>query len=176
MDSVKKFKRWIKEYGAVAPSSSFLVNEMTKPVFWQGVELVIELGAGSGVITKEILRKLSSSGKLIVFEINPKFCDKLFAIDDSRLVVINDRAELMDKYLGSAKADCIISGIPIGNLSRYEFAELARAIKRNLNFGGQFVQFQYFLASYLRVRREFSEMKTSFVPINLPPAFVYVCR
>lgn len=176
MFNLKEIKRRVKEYGAISPSSPFLARQMVKSVLWPDVKLAVELGAGSGVITKEALKKLSPNAMLVVFEINPRSYHKLSSIKDSRLIVINDRAENMDKYLNGEKADCIISGVPIGALSVREFDLFASAVKRNLKTNSQFVQFQYFLTSYFRVQREFPEIAISFVPINLPPAFVYVCR
>lgn len=172
-----KAGKWLKEYGAIAPSSHFLAQEMVRPIAWHTVRVAVEFGAGSGAITREVLKQLPTSARLIAFEINQNACEKLRAIDDSRLTVVNDRAENAARYLNGKKADCVLSGVPIANLySHHEFYGFLHAAQKNLKLGGLFVQFQYFLVSYPRIRRSFRQVKIHFSLLNIPPAFIYICR
>ncbi len=174
---LEKAGKWVKEYGAIAPSSHFLAREMVRPISWRQVRLAVEFGAGSGVITREALQRLSPEGRLVVFEINPQACERLRRLGDPRLTVVNDRAEHAAQHLKGKMADCIISGVPIANLfSDKEFYGFMRAVHRHLKPDGVFVQFQYFLVSYWRLRRLFSDIEVRFSFLNIPPAFVYVCR
>lgn len=56
---------------------------------------ILELGAGDGAITKYILKDLKVDAKLIIFEVNPIFCEKLSKIEDSRIILIQTSAEEM---------------------------------------------------------------------------------
>lgn len=64
------------QIGSVAPSSHFLVQEMLKLTDWGTVTNVAELGAGTGVVTEALLRKISPNAGLSVFELDRKLREK----------------------------------------------------------------------------------------------------
>jgi len=68
-NSVKDFYR----VGAVAPSSRFLAERMARATLINNAQTIIELGAGTGAITKELLKILPLQGRLTILEINPDF-------------------------------------------------------------------------------------------------------
>ena len=88
-----------KEVGAIAPSSKFLRNRMMSPVNFHRSSVIIELGAGNGVFTKEILKRMRPESRLFVFETNPSFFEKLSSeINDSRITIFHESAvRLHDK-------------------------------------------------------------------------------
>jgi phosphatidylethanolamine/phosphatidyl-N-methylethanolamine N-methyltransferase len=80
-----------KEIGAIAPSSKFLRNRMMSPISFHSADVIVELGAGSGVFTKEIIKRMKSSCKLFVFETNELFFELLSKdIKDDRVVFFNE--------------------------------------------------------------------------------------
>jgi phospholipid N-methyltransferase len=135
----------------------------------------VEVGAGTGAITREILNSLRGDAKLIVFEVNKDFCEQLRAANDSRLIVHNVSAYEMDTILAE-KADYVVSGIPLAVLSKPEFARLYSAVRAVLDPGGVFIQVQLAPVSYGRLRRCFRDVKVGFTWRNTPPAFLYHCR
>jgi phospholipid N-methyltransferase len=127
-----------------------------------------------------ILSRMHPSGKLVVFENNPNLAEYIKGdIRDRRLRVIADDAGHMGKHLrrlGLRKADCIVSGLPLGDFRREDRKRILTAIRESLDDKGTFLQFQYFLASLLPIRRMFDTKIVSYVLRNFPPAFVYECR
>ena len=66
------FKEAVKNYktsGTVVPSSKYLANKMLKDIDFSSAKLIVELGPGNGVITHDILKKLSPDATLICFEL-----------------------------------------------------------------------------------------------------------
>src|SRR5713226_5458183 len=58
---------------AVAPSSSHLARAMLEPLPLGKASTVVELGAGTGVITGALLDVLPGPATLLAFEINRRF-------------------------------------------------------------------------------------------------------
>ncbi len=72
------FIKHIRRTGAIAPSSSFLVREMIQGMLAlkskaQQPLRILELGPGTGVITKAIIAHMSPDDHLDVVELDPKF-------------------------------------------------------------------------------------------------------
>jgi phospholipid N-methyltransferase len=172
---VQFFKKW-KEVGAILPSSVFLIEDMLLEVDFKKAELIVEFGAGSGSFTRRILEKMRPTSRLVIFEINDVFVKKLNKIKDKRISVISDSAENSGKYLSGQKADYIISGIPLSNLSKVEKDKVISSAKNILQKDGLFLQFQYFPESFKFLKKYFSYVKLNFTFLNTPPAFFYVCR
>jgi phospholipid N-methyltransferase len=157
-----------RQVGAVAASSRFLARKMAAEV--DGSTSVVEFGSGTGSITLEILKRLPENGRLVCFEINPNFCKHLQAIGDSRLLVINDKAENCEQYVD--KLECIVSGLPLNSFPRRQREKIIAISRRSKTY----IQFQYVPFLTRRVKRHFHEVKIKFVPLNIPPAFVFVCK
>ncbi len=172
---IQFLKKW-KQVGAILPSSIFLVEDMLDEVDFTKARTIVELGAGSGSFTRHILRKMDKDAKLIVFEINDIFVDKLRKIKDPRITIINDSAVNISVHLRGKKADSIISGIPLSNLPEKIKNDIVQSSSENLEKGGVFLQFQYFPESLKLMKSHFSDVKLRFTLFNTPPAFFYVCR
>ncbi|MGU0057517.1 hypothetical protein ACVXG7_28840 [Enterobacter hormaechei] len=56
--------------GTIAPSSRWLCYEMLNKLNWQQDIQIAKLGAGTGVITQQILKRMSSNSVLDVFEMS----------------------------------------------------------------------------------------------------------
>lgn len=163
--------------GSLLPSSTRLARRMVKNV---KCSIVLELGPGTGVFTKEILKKLPKNGVLISIESNEIFGDYLREqITDSRLRLHIGDALLLKNFLkenGINKVDCIISGLPIGNFKKEAKQKLLKEIAESLSDDGVFVQFEYFLAGMKAVKNVFPNISLSFEIFNFPPAFVMRCK
>jgi phosphatidylethanolamine/phosphatidyl-N-methylethanolamine N-methyltransferase len=157
-----------KEVGAVAESSPFLARKMAQQM--NGATNVLEFGPGTGSVTTEILRHLPKNGKLTCFEINSNFCERLKSIKDSRLKVVNDDVQNCEKYV--EQFDCILSSLPLaafGKLKREEIIALSSRSKT-------YIQFQYNPFLRPKLKQYFHNVEMKFVPLNIPPAFVYISK
>ena len=164
--------------GSLVQSSPMLAEKMLEKIIFSRVQCLIELGGGAGIITKKILEKMRPDAILLCFEIEPSLANKLKNIKDTRLIVISDSAEKIDLYLkkyGFQRADCIISGLPLASLPPRTSRNILKNIYAYLACGGQYVQFQYSLATLRQIKYLFPSAAVSFVFLNFPPAFVYVC-
>lgn len=169
----------MKTIGSVARSSKYLCREMLHHVDFSKAGVVVELGAGDGVITHNILKKLRKNAVLIVFEINEKFLQLLETIADPRLILIQDSAEHLETHLrrlGIEKVDYIISAIPLVALPKALSFKIVQDCEKNLSEEGLFLQFHYSLMLEKLYRAVFRTVIVEWVPLNIPPAYVFICR
>jgi 16S rRNA A1518/A1519 N6-dimethyltransferase RsmA/KsgA/DIM1 with predicted DNA glycosylase/AP lyase activity len=164
--------------GAVAPSSKYLVKKMVDPIDFTKVKCIVEFGPGTGSITLELLNRMPQDAILIVFEINKEFCEKLKEINDSRIRIISDSAENLETYLKKnniARVDYIVSSLPFSLIPNTIVRNILKIVKRVLNPKGAFIQYQYSLNAYTKLKNTFKKVDLNFTPINLPPAFIFTC-
>lgn len=81
----------------------------------------------------------------------------------------------MAYHLKEIKADYVISGIPLSTLADDSRGILLKAIKNILSEGGVYIQFQYSLGAYKKLKSIFNKVVLKFTLLNTPPAFVYQC-
>ena len=174
------FVKYPKEIGSVMPSSRFLVNKMLKSIDFTSAKYIAEYGPGTGCITIEILKRARPDAKILCFETNKKFCDYLKKnIKDERLIIINDGAENIKKYvkkLGISQVDCIVSSLPFFTLSDKKKSIIIEETKSTLKNHGKFVMYKYLSNFRKKLYNYFSDISTKFVPLNIPPSFVYICE
>ncbi len=166
--------------GSVAPSSRFLCRAIASKINPEKARVVVELGPGDGVVTRFILHRLNSDAKLIIFEINAVFIEKIRAnFNDPRMTIIHDSAENMGnhfKELGIGEVDYFVSGIPFVMLPETLTESITRMCKDWLRVGGRFVQFHYSPLLLRLYRRVFSNLNVEIVALNIPPAIVISCE
>ena len=172
----QSLKHFIK-VGSLVPSSSHLARRMMKGV---NAPVVLELGPGTGVFTKEILSKLPKDGLLISIESNEYFSKYLAdKIKDKRLKLYTGDAMYLKDFLkrnGIEKVSCIISGLPIGNFKTEDKKRILKEISDALDDNGVFIQFEYLLAGIKSVKKVFPKISLDFELLNFPPAFVMRCK
>lgn len=165
--------------GAMAPSSRFLTEKMLDNVSFNESKVFIELGPGTGVITKRIIERMPEDGILLVFELNSEFYQALEQkIDDPRVKLIHDSAEHIEKYLEKFQleyVDAVISSLPLAVFSHELRSNIVHAAMKSLKSNGKYIQFQYSLQSKNFLKKMFDTVTIDFTPLNFPPAFVYTC-
>jgi phospholipid N-methyltransferase len=169
--------------GSVVPSQRFLINQMLAPVPPIYAGQIIELGAGTGALTRRLAARCPRAS-VLACEINPHLARDLehnlaAAALGGRVEVICDSAEHLlarRQREGSEPPDFIFSGIPIGNLGRDAVLALITAIRRALAPGGMYIQFQYSLLDRKKIKSKFSKLRTVPAFLNFPPAFVYYAQ
>ena len=173
---LKNFLKNWKQVGSITPSSRFLTSKMLESVDFSKVKTLVELGPGTGVFTKEVLLRMKPEARLIALETNHEFFEQLKKIKDKRLVVVEISAGSLSTVLCGEKVDVIISGIPFSVIKKETREKMLYEIKDNLKNTGVFIQFQYSLGLHGLLNKVFNKhVKVSFVSLNIPPAFVYVC-
>src|SRR6266851_5643758 len=84
---IRQCRRQFRSTGAILPSSRFLaralVSEIAKP---RGPARILEVGPGTGSVTRQILRRMLTSDQLDAVEINANFITRLLArLDHDRI-------------------------------------------------------------------------------------------
>ncbi len=174
-----RFMRNWKDIGTPIPSSPTASKKMADPVDFGSARIVVELGAGSGPITKELLKRLHPESRLFVFERIKDFADLIRDFNDPRLTVINDSAEKLEQILksyGVEKVDAVISTLPLAMMDKEVKENIFIAISKILRPGSPYVQIQYSLFSRRELKKIFSKVNLRFTLLNFPPAFFYTCR
>lgn len=178
IDFFKESIKNIKSVGTITRSSKFLCKGMIKPVDFDQADVIVELGAGDGVITKHILRHMKDDAKLLSFEVNEKFCGQMRNnIHDDRLIIVEDSAEKLGEYLtknGLGKADYIISAIPYVAFPEELALSIINTSKEHMKNNALYIQVHYSLLTKKFYQNIFGNVDVSFVPLNIPPAFVLV--
>lgn len=165
--------------GTITRSGTALCRAAVDRIDWATTKVVVELGAGDGVITRHILDRLPADGKVIAFEVSPELCADMETIGDERLVVANDSAENIRPWLdqiGADYADHIISAIPFAALPPDLGRAIVAAAKANLRPGGRYNQVHYSLKTKAYYEQAFGRVEARRVWRNLPPAWVLYCK
>lgn len=172
-----KFLQSPGQIGSVTPSSSFLTKKMFENVDWNEIDLIVELGAGTGVFTEYISLHKKTATKAVIIEKDDEMRSALKRQYPSFHfgTEAEDLAEFTHER-NCKQVDCIISGLPFANFSPAEGERILQASLRTLKPGGLFIAFQYSLQMKKMLERHFHEVTIEFVPFNLPPAFVYTCK
>ncbi len=191
LDEVKFIRSWAQNplrTGAVTPSGPDLAAKMASFLTPRPHSCVVELGPGTGVVTKALMERGFSHQHLNLIEYSPDFCE-LLSLRYPGLNVIQGDAYTLRATLNRAgvfspaeaetggKLDGIVSSLPL--LTRPEpvrKALLAEAFEL-LKPGAPFVQFSYGLVAPVKPRGHgISVVSSEWVWKNLPPARVWVYR
>ena len=175
----QKFVKHGTSIASFAPSSRFLARMITKGIDYDHAKCIVELGAGTGPITKELVKRVKPHTKLIVVELDPDFCQRLRVRFPGTDIVEGDAAQI-DKLLadrGITEVDHIVSGLPLPSFPAKLRDAILASSARALGANGTFRQLTNMPWVYWRLYRGyFTDVRFNLVPLNLPPAGVYVCR
>ena len=166
--------------GAIMPSSPVLARRMVRDV--DPASRVVELGPGTGVITREILAK-NGGGDVLAVEVSRAFVDRLRRTLPG-LDCVCASAEILPVLAaerGWPHVDHIVSGLPFATLPAATTRLILDGVQQVLRVGGTFTTFQYLHAYRVppaaAFRRELSarllsQPSSQLVVRNVPPALV----
>ena len=162
--------------GAILPTSRRTVRDMLDMADFERARTVVELGAGTGVYTEEVLARLRPEARFLAFEVDPDLVDTLSGrVEDRRLQLINDSAENVGSYLDGAEVDVIVSGLPFTSLPQHVKRNIFEAMTSVLAPDGVMVAIQYSTMVQRDLERHFASVRRRVSPINVPPAFLFRC-
>jgi phosphatidylethanolamine/phosphatidyl-N-methylethanolamine N-methyltransferase len=188
--------RTIRVTASVFPSSRFLTMAMLEKVDFRKACTVVELGAGTGVITHEILRRMTPDSRLFALEINGNFVRHLQShCQDRRLTLLQaDAAELLPQLYAheAGPIHAVISSLGLTGMTPEQRAQIVQAAQACLSSAGVMTQFQYLTSqapvpdltnAEIKRFQEGNFLKTYFpsvsakrILLNFPPAVVFTCR
>ena len=173
---LRSFLAHPRQVGAVLPTSRRAVRQMLDLARLEDARLVVELGAGTGVYTRELLRRLRPDARLVVFEIDPNLSAALsHEIDDSRLLLVTASAEEVEEHVDGGRVDVLVSALPFTSLPAAVRRRVLDASQAILAPGGVMLVLQYSPLIKNELERRFESVERRLSPLNLPPAFLFRC-
>jgi phospholipid N-methyltransferase len=152
------------------------VRDMLDMADVPGAGLVVELGAGTGSQTAEVLARMSPGARLVALEIDPNLAKLLQErFDDPRLQVVCDSAENLHDHLGGQRADVVVCALPFTSLEPDLRRRILEELPRVLAPRGVAVVIQYSPLIQSELRRLFRSVRRRISPRNVPPAFLFAC-
>ena len=178
-EKVRFFRSFLanpRAVGAILPTSRRTVRDMLDMADFERARTVVELGAGTGVYTEEVIARLRPDARFLAFEVDPDLIATLSGrIEDPRLQVINDSAENVGDYLDGAKVDVVVSGLPFTSLPPPVKRNVFGAMRSVLAPDGVMVAIQYSTMAQRDLESHFASVRRRVSPVNVPPAFLFRC-
>ena len=173
-------KRWIRDprrIGAIAPSSRDLADAMAGLVPMASSEPVIELGGGTGAITRGLLDAGVAPERLVVVERDEALHNLLVKRFPGVRVLRGDATHLTGllRPLGIRRVSAVVSGLPLLIMPKPVAQRIVEEVFALLAPGAPMIQFTYGLFSPIPYRKfgVRGEVKRR-VLNNLPPASVWM--
>jgi len=165
-----------RQVGAILPTSRWAVRDMLDLADVPGADLVVELGAGTGVSTGDVLERMHRSARLVAVEIDPRLARLLQErYTDPRLEVVCGSAEHVEEHLGGVSADVVVCALPFTSLDPVTRRRVLDVLPRVLAPSGVAVVIQYSPLILPELRRLFPVVRQRLSPRNVPPAFLFAC-
>jgi phosphatidylethanolamine/phosphatidyl-N-methylethanolamine N-methyltransferase len=168
------------QLGTPIPSSPALGRLIAAHLKERKNGLTVEIGGGTGVITRQLLAAGVPADRLLVLEIDPEMADYLRATLPEANVMTGDARDLAALLPPSwrGRVDTVVSGVPMAVLSAAYQRELIDAMFSVLGPEGRYLQYTFTLGgSPVRARRlglTARRLGTTFG--NFPPASVWTYR
>lgn len=178
--TLRHFVRSPQQIGTIIPSSRFLAKKMISCVNAQSAKCIVELGAGTGAVTSEVLRQAGPQTRVLIIDVN---ADAVRLLQErlsqaKNVEIIHADARHLEKILserGIESVEAIVSSLPFTSLSSEMTDEILSTAARVLKANGHFVAFQYTtvlsrkFADFFQIRAKKLEFR------NIPPAIIYDC-
>ena len=165
-----------KTVGAIMPTSTRMANRMASIIDTGSGLPVLELGPGTGVITKAILARGVQPENLVSIEYSTPFVQHLRGKYPGVNFINGDAfdiAETLKDYKGQ-KFDCVISGIPLLNFPMHQRVSLIQSLLDLMPAGRPVVQFSYSPMSPVIARPDIYKIEHfDFIVRNIPPAQIW---
>ena len=175
---LKSFLKRPFRVASIIPSSKVLVGRVAKRFDFTESRVIVELGPGEGVHTREIVRRMHPESKLLLFELDidlARHLEQQFAGDD-RVSVINANAGTLKEKLaqsGHSECDYVVSGIPFSILENKQKKALIQTIYEVLKPKAHAAFVIYQVTAELRDHVPmFPRQQSEYCLQNVPPMYV----
>lgn len=147
---LREYLRHFHHTGAIAPSSRWLGAALARHVAdGRGPRRILEVGPGTGAVTRHIITRLREQDRLDLVELNPTFIEHLrrrldreppFAAAASRVRLINSPVEELPC---EQPYDAIVSGLPLNNFSVSDVRRILETFSKLMAPGSTLSFFEY---------------------------------
>ena len=172
------FRRWLAnplQMGSIIPSSPSLCRRIAALVRRAEDEVVVELGAGTGVISKALLAAGVPPERLVVVEIVRDMAEHLRQVLPGVKVIQGDAFELARDLPDAlhGKVGTAICGIPLVMLPLPQQRRFVEAVE-SVAPGKGFLLYTYCITSPLPYGKlGLTAKREAWTPLNIPPASVW---
>ncbi|WP_436099136.1 phospholipid N-methyltransferase PmtA [Pararhizobium sp. LjRoot238] len=181
-EEIRFFKGWrsnMKAVGSIVPTSGITARRMASVVNPHSGLPVLELGPGTGVITKAILQNGVQPQSLVSVEFSTDFYQHLVKTYPG-VDFINGDAFDLEKTLGARKDqqfDSVVSAVPLLNFPMHMRVSLIEDLLSRIPVGRPVVQISYGpLSPVVAMPDRYQISHYDFVVRNIPPAQLWVYR
>ena len=172
-------RRWVRHplrLGAVIPSSKALTTLVAEQVKLRPNRIIVELGPGTGCLTRSLLEAGVPTERLFVVELDPELCSYLKKSLPNVQVIHGNACDLPalipQQYHGCVST--VISGIPMTTLSQETQRSIISAAFSLMDEEGDMLQYTYRPVSPIPAGRlGLSKERVGVIFRNLPPATVW---
>lgn len=179
---IKAFLKNPAKVGAIAPSSPELAAEMLQGIEPDDDNIVLELGVGTGAITKYLQEIIPSRRAYLGIELDDNLVRSLKTKFDDLNIVCGSAADAyqIHKDSGLGKVRYVVCCLPFVSLPKEVSESVLIEIEKFMDEGCEFRIFQYAHGYYLPpaiklrefLRNRYGKSKRSpLVLKNVPPAF-----
>lgn len=175
------FRQWVRAplvTASIVPSSQILAAAMVRRVS-PGMAPVVELGPGTGVITRHLLQRGVVESRMVLVECNHYFATQL-GVHFPLAQVVQGFAEQLSPASIDEPPGVVVSSLPLMSMPNARVEAILRAVFGVLRPGGHMIQFTY--APRCPVNRTIRErlgLLSSLQEVvwrNMPPAGIYQLR
>lgn len=165
---------------SVFPSSPFVGRAMTEAIAGRPAPHVIELGAGTGAVTRQLMRHGVAASDLTLIEIDADLGRHLRRAFPKVDVIVSPAQEMAKiwRERSGPPVGAVVSTLPMRLFSKPLIRSVMRSALQTLAPGGLFVQFTYRLGSPAPIRivdrLGLTAEQHCRVWANCPPAAIWV--
>lgn len=159
--------------GAISPASPALAEAMAAQVDFSIPGRVLELGPGTGAITKALIRRGLGPERVLAIEADEMFATMLRGRFPGLEVIEGDATDA-GAIERRGPFNAIISSLPLLNFPAHQRAALVLELLRLLPPGAPFVQYSYGVKPPLPRSADMRVTLADKVWRNLPPARIWV--
>lgn len=181
-DELRFFRGWVdkpKAVGAIMPTSSVTARRMASVIDLDSGLPVLEVGPGTGVITKAILARGVKPENLYAVEYSPEFVRHLRRHFSGVNVIEGDAFDL-DGALGESqdrRFDAVISGVPLLNFPVERRVAYLDSLLRRIPHGRPVIQLTYGPKSPIPPGLgDYTVEHFDFIIRNIPPTQLWIYR
>ena len=168
-----------KTVGAIVPTSSVTAKRMASVIDVKSGLPVLELGPGTGVITKQILARGVPAAKIVSVEYSEDFYRRLVEDYAGVNFIHGDAFDLKNILGGFADQtfDCVISAVPMLSFPMEARIQLLEDLLSRIPQGRPVVQITYGPVSPIIAKPDrYHIQHFDFVVRNIPPAQLWIYR
>lgn len=172
---LKETLRNFSTIGAVIPTSAYTARKMAQLVSNSSQGYVVELGAGTGVITAALLKHLTDPKRLIVIEKSLEMANYLQKRFPEVHVIHGDALHLqalLSDY--GDQISTIISALPFTLMSKSLVEQIGQQIENVLTKDGRLIQITYKRKQDPKFPAPLKLQYSKYVWFNVPPARIAV--